>query len=280
MTRAAETQPWLLDDEVWAVYAGAWLEDRPVEDWELNSTDYYQSLNSAEKQWINLFASEPESAARLMDDNRIKVADMFRDVGVEGVSDQLVNYMAQRFTHGNWSAQYLDEQIWALTGSPTSHPVDSAMNDWMTDQGIQLAENQFRDVDVKSEFNKWLGPRFLPNDAEVKEWAAKLRRSPDAARDELTEYLRTQRMTLFPEYENPNLTYQDIAAPWRSFTNGVWGQIPDERDDVFMEVLRLNDATEAGKLLRREGLNRNIGAVQQSVLQGIERQSQRVVNPV
>ena len=50
MEVAMETQPWLEDPEVFAVYAAAYLEGRPVEDWELAATDYWQTLTPAERK--------------------------------------------------------------------------------------------------------------------------------------------------------------------------------------------------------------------------------------
>jgi hypothetical protein len=280
MTRAVEVQPWLEDDEVWATFGGAWLEGRAVEDWELQATDYWQGLNDGERQWITLSASDPSEADRVAADNRTLVAELYRRSGVEGVADNVVDYMANQFTTGKWSKAYLQEQVWLTTGSPSNEIVDSGFRDFMTESEAAIPSAVHMDSDVKNMFDTWLGPQFAPTDTQVKDWAARMRRNPDATRDELTEHLRTQRLALFPQYEDPSLTYEDIAGSWRNFMSGMWGQTVDEMDPLFLDVVKLNDAAEAGKLLRKEGLERNIGAVQQSVLKGIGTQSQRVVNPL
>ena len=280
LKRATEVQPWLDDDEVWAVYAGAWLEDRAVENWELAATDYWQGLNQAERQWIEVSASDPSQSQRIVESNRIRISDMFRDLGVEEIDDKIVDYMADQLSTGKWSDPYLQEQIWIMTGSMSDEPLDGSLNMFLSDETLTVPDTEFMTTNVKDLFNQWLGPNFPPTENQLKEWTAKMRRSPQQTKDGLTEYLRSQRLALFPEYEDDALTYQDIAAPWRSFTENMWGQTIDETDSTFLKVLRLNDATEAGKLLRREGIERNIGAVRQEMITGVEAQTQRVVNPI
>ena len=280
LRRAMEVQPWLDDDEVWAVYAAAWLEDRPVENWELASTEYWQGLNQAERQWIEVSASDPAQSERIVQSNQIRITNMFRDLGVDNIDDKIVDYMADQLSTGKWSDLYLQEQIWILTGSVTDEPLDGSLNMFLTDETLTVDAAGLRTTSVKDLFNQWLGPNFPPTDNQLKEWSSKMHRSPQQTKDRLTEYLRSQRLALFPEYQDDALTYQDIAAPWRSFAENMWGRTIDETDSTFLEVLRLNDATEAGKLLRREGIERNVGAVRQEMISGVEAQTQRVVNPI
>jgi hypothetical protein len=46
----------------------------------------------------------------------------------------------------------------------------------------------------------------------------------------------------------------------------MWGQAPDEKDPLFMQVVKLNDLQAAQELLRKEGLSRGVGTV---VTQGL-----------
>ncbi len=74
---------------------------------------------------------------------------------------------------------------------------------------------------------------------------------------------------MYPEYTDPELTYQDIASPWRGFGSQIWGQQMDETSDVFQQLIKMNDTVEGGKLLRKEGMSRGIGAVEQSAMSGL-----------
>ncbi len=120
---------------------------------------------------------------------------------------------------------------------------------------------------VENLVNRRLGPVHGAWDQElIDEWAGKIRNDPDAITD-LTEFLQNQRMVLFPGYENATLTYQDIAAPWKGFVTQMWGQTADETDSLFATLLKNNDAHENAALLRKEGLSRGIGQIEQDAQQ-------------
>ncbi len=282
MERATEVQPWLADPEVFALFAGAWMEGRAAEQWELETTDYWQGLNGAQREWISLSARDPMSADRVSDDNYMRVYGMFRSIGVAEPPGELVGWIAQKFTHGTWSEAYLSEQIGVLTGLPGAVDLDAEMSTWMTDNSISVTEPILFQTDVKSAFDRWLGPQFAPSEGQLREWSAKLRANPQAAGDELTEHLRTQRLALFPKYEDDSLTYEDIASPWRSFMSQSWGQTVDETDPVFTQLIQMNDAVEGGKLLRKEGISRGVESVQTDVRQSIGRRGRpsRQVTPL
>ena len=269
MDRAKETMPWLEDPEVFAIYANANLQNRPVEQWELESTDWWQGHNEQQREWMWLNARDPLSADRLIDTNEIQIFNMFRNAGVREPPEGLVEFMARKFTMGQWTEAYMRDQFTEVTGGTSASGLDTRLEQWMnkTDTTVGPAKNYF--TDVKDLFSTWLGPSFPPSKNQVADWAAKLRANPQAAQDELTEHLRKQRMALFPEYEDSSLTYEDIASPWRSFATGVWGQRMDETDHVFQKLIKLNDSDEGGKLLREKGLKRGVGKVEQDALSGL-----------
>ena len=272
MDRAKEVQPWLSDPEVFAVVSGAWLEGRDPEQWEFEATDWWQTHNEAQREWMWISMRDPTEALKVGDDNYTLVYEQFRAIGLEDVNEGLLRYMADQFTQGNWSQQYLQEQIAGITGDTSSVPTDAGLSKYMADQSIKLGDPSVGRNTVRDSFNRWLGPAFPPSDAQLDEWAAKFRRDPQAAQDSLTIYLRGQRMALYPEYDNPDLTYEDMAAPWRGFSANIWGQQIDETDPMFQQIVRLNDSAEAGKLLRKEGLKQNIGTVRQSAVKGLSTQ--------
>lgn len=272
MERAQEVMPWLEDPEVFALYQAAWLEGRPVEDWELATTDYWQGLNEAQRQWMSLQSRDPAEAERVLGDNTLMIEQMFDSVGMS-VPNEVIDFMTRKITHGDWSEAYLNSQIAALAGDGE---IDQELVGITGNLDI-VGPVRHQD-EVSKLFNEWLGPAFAPGQQVIDQWAAKMVTNADAARAELTEYLRGQRMALFPEYTNENLTYQQIAAPWKSYSTAIWGQPIDETDAMFQKVVQLNDATEAGKLLRKEGVRRGVTAVQNDAFGGILSQSGGMVS--
>lgn len=268
MNRALETQPWLADPDVFALHAAAWLEGRSPERWELEGTDWWQDHNEAQRDWMWAVARDPKEADRILEDNQIAVIATLRELGYTAPPEELVHYMALQTSKGDWSTAHLQQQIHVLAGGEGELDADLSQLISKT-PGMALGESVYMEDDVLTLFNTWLGPAFPPSDAQVNDWAGRLRTGGEAAKDELVEHLRAQRMSLFPEYENENLTYEDIASPWRSFATNLWGQRPDETDDMFQKLIKLNDTQEGGKLLRSEGLKRGVGKVKQDALSGL-----------
>lgn len=109
---------------------------------------------------------------------------------------------------------------------------------------------------------RWLGEYHARgwSDDALREWGRRIKTS-EAERLLFEDTLRGQRLALFPEYDNPDLTYDDIASPWRQTATSAWGQSIDESDPFFLKLVRTNDAVQADQMLRAEGMRRGIGAV-------------------
>ena len=74
------------------------------------------------------------------------------------------------------------------------------------------------------------------------------------------------RKTIFPtSVYDENLTYEDIATPWRNFTFNKLGERMSETSPVFYEILMANDATKAAELTLIYGANNNNAKVLDSI---------------
>lgn len=261
-----KVKPWLADPEVLALWAGAAIEGRSITPAELQTTEWWQTHNESERRWLSLNASDPTTAEQVISDNRLQVGNLFREAGVDNATDVLVNAVADRWTRGNWSQAYALTQIQALADPFSEGDLDPALQVFR--QGLDTTRD--REDQVRSLVNRWLGPSYSTGWTQeiIARWAGELRNNPDAE-TELTEALRGQRMALFPEYENPNLTYEDIAAPWRGVWQQTWGQVPDESDPLFARIVRLNDIEAATQILRREGIKKGNASVVNDALSSV-----------
>jgi len=267
--RAKKTQPWLNDPEVFAVFTAAWLEGREPEKWELEGTEYWQSHTEAQQEWIWLAARNPAEAAQVKLDNYTTTYEAFVQLGIDNPSADLVEWMSDQFTQGNWTSKYLAVQVNAIYDPNMSESLDSELSDYIAGSKLEVGDPALGTSNVQAEWAKWLGPAYPPTDQQVDEWAAKIRRGGQGAKDQLTEHLRAQRMAMYPDYTDNSLTYEDIASPWRGFATKVWGQTPDESSDTFQQLIKMNDTVEGGKLMRAEGMRQNIGQVQQDAASGL-----------
>ena len=256
--RAAEVSPWMNDDEILSLIAGAYLENRELEDWELQTTDWWQTHNEKERDWLQLQLQDPEQAVQNLADDNLYVTSLFDKIGAEGNDPGMLEWMANKYTTGAWSQTYLAAQVEAITSGWTE--VDEELQTWVDENDIELATTSQEYENVKGLWAKWLGPAYAPSEAQVAEWATRIRNTGDGE-DELVSMLQGQRMSLYPMYENQNLTYEDIAGPWRNISTQMWGQAPDEVGTMFQDIIRMNDYGEATKTLRTEGLKQDVSKV-------------------
>lgn len=258
----AAVRPWLRDLEVLTLIAQATLEGRAVSDAEFEQTQWWRSRRPSERAWLLLAEADPQEAARILEDNKFQAeADLF-SAGIIDASPELISYMASQTTMGIWSQEYYDRQLKAISDPNLGYEIDEDMLEAMGGF-LNIGTNQQFEDTVRALVDTWLGP-VMGNwsDADVSRWASRFRETPDG-RAELEQELVRQRLALFPEYEDPTLTYENIASPWRAKWSQMWGQTADETDPLFGEIIRLNNATAAGRRLTQEGLNRGIRKVRQ-----------------
>jgi hypothetical protein len=253
--KQAAVRPWLRDPEVLGLIAQALVEGRTVSEAEFQQTNWWQSHNEEQRNWMLLTEADPATAEKLKTDQVLVLKNMFAQAGASEVPEETLMQMATQYLSGNWTENYLIDQVRALSDPASGIPIDSSI----TAGGLA---NTTRDQELQAAdlFSQWLGPIYGSDQAAIQSWAGKLRNDPDAE-VELIEHLKQQRLALLPEYENPNLSYNDIVGPWRGFWSQQWGQPADEMDPFFMSVVRSGDATEAAKMMRDQGLVRGVGKV-------------------
>lgn len=271
MQRAREVMPWLDDPEVFSIVAGAYLEGRAPEDWELEATDWWQSHTAAEREWVKMAVADPATAAQRKAENLTVVADRFTDLGIE-VPDAVLSYMADRFTFGKWSESQLDAQIRMLIGWGSPQGWDADFRRFVESGGYSVAAPTNFATTVRSMWSTWLGPLYQPSEEAIQEWSRRFTDNSTLANQQLQEYLREQRLNLYANHTNPNATYEDIASPWRSFVGGIWGFMPDDTDEAFQTILRYNDPELASRKAREVGMERKYEQVVDSAVNDLRRQ--------
>lgn len=265
----ARIRPWLRDEEILAVTTRALLEGRQVTDAELAGTNWWRTHTEGERQWLALVNRDPATADQQVKDHRDEVRRLLLSSGVADAPETLVSWLADRWTGGTWSQAYVYGQIAKIADPYAPGEIDEDLAPLLTFVGeLDTLSGNVSKVDAL--LNRWLGPVFAAGwtDSQKESWAGRLRNDPQAE-EALTEELKRQRLSLFPEYENPELSYEDIAAPWRGVWTQAWGQQPDESDPLFARIVRGNDLGDAQRLLRAEGFGRGISTVEDEVLAGI-----------
>jgi len=166
----------------------------------------------------------------MLDDNRASMKYQLSQAGIDNASPDLVNWMADRTTMGIWSTTRLQSQVAALADPYSVDTIDDELFEYMANESINVDHTRDKEDTVRGHLEEWLGP----------------------------------------VYGDRNLSYQSIAAPWRTYSQGIWGAPIEDTDEVFQQVLRLNDPREAGKVLRKAGIDRGYDKTISDVVQGMQ----------
>ena len=264
ISEQAQVAPWITDQEMLELIAEAAVEGRTVSDAEWQSTTWYQTHSESEREWLRTFYADPSTAAQTITDGQIAVGNALQAAGVSNAPEALVNWIADKFVTGQWTQNYTTEQISLFADPYAEGKRDTDFESYLTSTAITgVDRTSQREAEVRQLYSQYLGPVLGKiTDGEAAEIAGKLRNDPDY-RDQLVASLKQSRLAAFSAYTNPELTYEDIARPWRNLTASVWGQTADETQGWWQDMVKTNDFAQAEETLRTKGLELDITQVTQ-----------------
>ena len=271
ITEQSQVAPWITDPEMIALIAEAAIENREITDAEWQTTNWYQTHNESEREWLRTYYSDPSTATQLTTDSQIAVANSLQAAGVSNAPEALINWVAGKFVSGEWSETYTGEQISLFADPYATGKRDESFENYLSSIALTGVDRTTeREREVRELYGKWLGPTLGNlNDNEVAEIAGRLRDDPEY-QDQLVQSLKQSRLAAFGAYTNPELTYEDIARPWRNLTTSVWGQTADETQGWWQEMVKSNDFAQAQNTLREKGLEQDITQVTTDATQALQ----------
>ena len=271
ITEQSQVAPWITDPEMISLIAEAAVEGRTVTDAEWQTTNWYQTHNETEREWLRTYYSDPSTATQLTTDAQIAVANSLQAAGVSNAPEALINWVAGKYVSGEWSQTYTTEQISLFADPYATGKRDSSFENYLSSTALTGVDRTTeREKEVRELYGKWLGPTLGKlTDQEAAEIAGRLRDDPDY-QDQLVQSLKQSRLAAFSAYTNPELTYEDIARPWRNLTTSVWGQTADETQGWWQEMVKSNDFAQAQNTLREKGLEQDITQVTTDATQALQ----------
>ena len=267
----SQVAPWITDPEMISLIAEAAVEGREVSDAEWQTTNWYQTNNQNQRDWLRTYYADPATATQTITDGQIAVANSLQAAGVSNAPEALVNWLASKFVTGDWSQTYTTEQISLFADPYAQGKRDESLENYLSSTALTGVDRTTeREREVTELYNRWLGPTLGKlTDNERAEIAGKLRDDPDYE-DALVNSLKQSRLAAFSNYTNPELTYEDIARPWRNLTTSVWGQTADETQGWWQEMVKTNDFAKAQTTLREKGLEQDITQVTTDATQALQ----------
>jgi len=271
ISEQAQVAPWITDPEMISLIAEAAVEGRTVSDAEWQTTNWYQTHNESEREWLRTYYSDPSTATQLTTDAQIAVANSLQAAGVSNAPEALINWVAGKYVSGEWSQTYTTEQISLFADPYATGKRDASFENYLSSTALTGVDRTTeREREVRELYSKWLGPTLGKlTDQETAEIAGRLRDDPDY-QDQLVQSLKQSRLAAFSNYTNPELTYEDIARPWRNLTTSVWGQTADETQGWWQEMVKSNDFAKAQTTLREKGLEQDVTQVTQDATQALQ----------
>jgi hypothetical protein len=262
------------------------VEDRPIADYEWQGTEWWQTHTQEQRDWLLTSQGQgidnlPADAKAFLDNNRIRAAEILRQNGVSNADevvnadgDSLVEFFATQLTTGNWT-----ELTWARQAQGLGDPLagidrDNQLISWLEGtQELPVETTQAGYAQVKSLAQKWLGPNFAEfENANLDEYAGILRNAESEAVGiaMIEDKLKNIRKALFTTdlYEE-NLTYEDIASPWRNYSYQYLGERMDETSAEWLNILKANDQEKINTILTEYGLNNDNQTMFDKVTDGI-----------
>lgn len=256
---SADLRPWLRDPDMLATIASAFLEGRTPTADELSQTEWWQTHTAAEREWLETSVTlGADEIQRRVTDQRREITNIMLGLGLKDVNPEIIDLIANKRVTGQWSDAYINEQVNKLADPFAVGNLNPTIAGLVDPDKMRTTRTE--EDTVRNMASRWLGPTMgVMSQQDVERWAGRFRNNPDAMVD-FEDFLRTQRMAMFPNYENPNLTYEDIVQPYRNLVGNVWGR-PAEDETMLVDLANLGDFSEAQKRLRKTGLDRGVQKV-------------------
>lgn len=271
----AETRPWIVeDDEMFGLWVQGIVEDRTITPEEWSTTKWWDEHSYEQRQWLELSEGKDindptlsEDAKRFIKDNEIYWRNQLLNAGVSNV-DQVVNasgqtlgqWFASKNTIGDWTDDYAEDQAEGLGDKSLGIQRDTAIDDWLVGASAQLATTQEGKAAVTALAFEWLGPLYGKLDNSKIDDLAALYRNAESSQVGLSlvqDKLKAMRLAIFPgSIYDSNLTYEDIAAPWRPIGKNIVGGAVDESSSAWLNGLKSNNQDFFVRELTVDALNK------------------------
>ena len=291
--------PWLATADGLALSAEVALEGRDPTPGEYRQLKWFQETTEEQRDWYELslgrgFNNLPLDAKQAYENTRRNVKNNLLTLGIAGGFDPetgmlrdvppgLVDYISQKAVTGEWSESKTTEQLRLFADPFAAGERDEAFFNVVEASGYDQIDRQMQYEDtVRQEALKWLGPvAGNYNSTWVANWGSRLRSGEADAFQQLQTMLKQQRVALFDAYTNPELTYEDISQPWKNIVENAWGEVPDESQTYFQDIVKNNNVTYANEVLTKVGLeqgndkvvNDALNSLEQSIGQGTVRRN-------
>ena len=275
-------RPWMEDDEMYSLWLESVVENRDIADFEWEGTNWWQTHSQEERNWLLLSQGKdlsqlPADAEQLLQNNRIKARETLRQNGVTNPDqvtfngETLTEWFGNKLTTGTWTELQWLNQAKGLGDPMSGIAREEALTSWLEGSAAQPTATQAGVAAARALTLEYLGPLYGEFE-DVSKYAGMIRNaeSEEVGRQMVIDDLKNVRKVLFStDTYDENLTYEQIAQPWRNFSFQLLGGRVDETSSDWIDVLNANNQEEATKILTTVGLNEGNKTVMDKVTDDI-----------
>ena len=261
-------RPWMEDDEMYSLWLESVVENRDIADFEWEGTNWWQTHSQEERNWLLLSQGKdltklPADAEALLSNNRIKARETLRQNGVTNPDqvtfngESLTEWFGNKLTTGTWTELQWLNQAKGLGDPMSGIAKEDSLASWLEGSATQPSATQAGVATAQALALEYLGPLYGQYE-DVSKYAGMIRNaeSEQIGRQMVIDDLKNVRKVLFStDTYDENLTYEQIAQPWRNFSFQLLGGRVDETSSDWIDVLNANSQEEATKILTTVGLN-------------------------
>ena len=275
-------RPWMEDNEMYSLWLESIVENRDIADFEWEGTNWWQTHSQEERNWLLLSQGKdlsqlPADAEQLLQNNRIKARETLRQNGVTNPDqvtyngETLTEWFGNKLTTGTWTELQWLNQAKGLGDPMSGIAREEALTSWLEGSAAQPTATQAGVAAARALTLEYLGPLYGEFE-DVSKYAGMIRNaeSEEVGRQMVIDDLKNVRKVLFStDIYDENLTYEQIAQPWRNFSFQLLGGRVDETSSDWIDVLNANNQEEATKILTTVGLNEGNKTVMDKVTDDI-----------
>jgi len=268
--KVKKVRPWMEDNEMFSLWLEGIVEDREIADYEWEGTDWWTSHTKEQRDWMLLsqgadMGSLSADAQALLDNNEIRAKEILRQNGVSNPDEIISNGQSLTEWFGSQlSTGLMTELQWMnqarAMGDPLSGiEVEGSVQSFLTGSQVSPKSTQAGYAQAIELAERWLGPLYGNfSDADIDKYASMIRNaeSPEIGVQQVEDSLKSVRKVMFStDIYDENLTYDEIATPWRNFAFQMLGERVSETSSDWIDVLNANDQAQASKILTIHGMN-------------------------
>ena len=271
--KVKEVRPWMEDNEMFSLWLESVVEDRDIADYEWEGTEWWTSHTKEQRDWMLLsqtdldadLGSLPADAQALLDNNEIRAREILIQTGVSNADEiisngkSLTQWFGYQLATGAMTELQWMNQAKAMGDPLSGIEVDATVQSFLTGSQVSPKATQAGYAQAIVLAERWLGPLYGNfSDADIDKYASMIRNaeSPEVGVQQVEDSLKSIRKVMFStDIYDENLTYDEIATPWRNFAFQKLGERVSETSSDWMDVLNANDQTQASKILTIHGMN-------------------------